>query len=90
LQYVCPSFFAPKANEDERAFWERTIAKGDQQAGDLDQALALIARHGTMEATRTDALAWSKKAKSAMQSMPEHCLRDTLVDLADYVVSRIN
>ena len=79
-----------RADADERAFWERTIQKGKQQDGDLGEALRLIARHGTMEATRADALAWSEKAKTAMRRLPEHDLRETLIDLADYVVARIS
>ena len=51
-----------KADDEERAFWKRTIEKGDQKDGDLGHALALIARHGTMEATREQALGWSATA----------------------------
>jgi octaprenyl-diphosphate synthase len=79
-----------KADEAERAFWHRTIQKGDQRDGDLDEALGLIAKHGTMEETRADALEWSARAKEAMRRLPEHELRDVLIDLADYVVERIN
>ena len=79
-----------KADEDERGFWRRTIEKGDQQDGDLDQALALIAKHGTMETTRKDALSWSARAKKALDVLPQHDIRDMMRDLADYVVARIN
>ena len=78
------------ADAEERAFWKRTIEKGDQKEGDLDQALALIAKHGTMEQTRDEALQWSARAKEAMLQLPKHDLRDMLVDLADYVVARIS
>ena len=78
-----------KADADERAFWERTIQKGNQQDGDLDEALRLIAKHGTMDLTRSDALMWSKRAKEAMNVFPDSDLRNTLIDLADYVVNRI-
>lgn len=77
------------ADETERAFWARTIEKGQQADGDLETALALIAKHGTLEATREEALRWSGKAKTAMNEMPECTLRGILVELADYVVSRI-
>jgi octaprenyl-diphosphate synthase len=79
-----------RADDEERAFWKRTIEKGDQTDGDLDQALALIAKHGTMEATRAQALGWSATAKEALAVLPEHPLRHMLSDLADYVVARIN
>ena len=79
-----------KASAEERAFWVRTIEKGDQQDGDLVEALRLIAHHGTMDATRAEALGWAETAKTAMRTLPDHDVRDMLIDLADYVVARIS
>ena len=79
-----------QATPDERAFWERTIGKGRQQEGDLDHALGLMNKYGTLEETRLDALNWTAKAKSALAPLPDHEVRDLLRDLADYVVSRLN
>ncbi len=79
-----------QASAEERAFWQRTIAKGDQQAGDLEQAMEIMARHGAMEAARDDALAWAAQARDALGVLPDHPLRQMLADLADYVVSRIS
>ncbi len=78
-----------KADDQERAFWARTIEKGDQREGDLDHALSLLARHGAMDAARADALAWADKAKASLTALPEHPIRDMLTDLADFVVSRV-
>jgi octaprenyl-diphosphate synthase len=78
-----------KADTEERAFWSRTIEKGDQRDGDLEHALDLLARHGAMEDARDDALAWAAKAKASLQALPEHPIRDMLTDLADFVVSRV-
>lgn len=77
------------ASPEERAFWQRTIEKGDQRDGDLEQALAIMDRHGALSAARDDALAWAETAKAALQALPPHDLRDILTDLADYVVERI-
>ena len=79
-----------KADEEERAFWTRTIEKGRQEDGDLDHALTLLHKHGTLQATQADALAWAAKAKSALEALPAHDVKDMLTDLADYVVSRIS
>ena len=79
-----------KADAEERAFWVRTIEKGKQQDGDLEQAQAIMARHGSMEAARQDALDWTAKAQSALSRLPDHPLREMLADLADYVVARIS
>lgn len=78
------------ASESERAFWKRTIEKGDQQDGDLDEALRLLDLHGALDRTQEDALGWAFKAKSAITSLPAHPVRDMLSDLSDYVVARIN
>ncbi|SEP79125.1 polyprenyl synthetase family protein [Thalassovita taeanensis] len=78
------------ASPEERAFWQRTIEKGRQEDGDLDHAQSLLRKHDTLAATRTDALAWADKAKTAMRCLPEHPLRQMLIDLADYVVARVN
>ena len=78
------------ADETERAFWVRTIEKGRQEDGDLEQALSLLHKHGTLKATQADALTWSEKAKTALSPLPDHEIKDMLIDLADYVVARIN
>jgi octaprenyl-diphosphate synthase len=78
------------ADAEERAFWTRVIERGDQRDGDLDRALALLARHGTMETTRASALDWAATAKAALAQCPTHPIRDMLTDLADYVVARIS
>ncbi|MGY6411767.1 MAG: polyprenyl synthetase family protein [Alkalilacustris sp.] len=77
------------ADAEERAFWERTIAAGRQQDGDLEQAMALMARHGALADTRTAALDWAGRARAALAPLPAHPLRDHLHDLADYVVARV-
>ncbi|MBY6163152.1 polyprenyl synthetase family protein [Mameliella alba] len=78
------------ADAEEKAFWKRVIEKGDQQDGDLDHAIDLLNKHGALEATRQEALAWAGRAKKAMETLPPSELRNLLIDLNDYVVSRVN
>ena len=78
-----------RATSQERAFWTRTIEKGDQKDGDLEQALGLLRAHGTLEETRVEALAWAAKSRTALDILPDHPLRDMMGDLADYVVARL-
>lgn len=78
-----------RADADEQAFWQRTIDKGDQREGDLEQAMALLRRHGTLDETRAEAFAWSARAQAALTHLPPHPLRDMMHDLADYVVARL-
>ncbi|MBT8411872.1 MAG: polyprenyl synthetase family protein [Octadecabacter sp.] len=77
------------ADAEERAFWVKTIEKGRQDEGDLETALALLEKHGTLDATRREAVAWTDKAKAALTDMPDHPIKGMLMDLADYVVARV-
>ena len=84
-----PIIRAIAASPPEHEFWVRTIEKGDQRDGDLAKALNLVRDTGALDATRETALEWSERARGAMLTLPEHPLRDVLVDLSNYVVSRI-
>ena len=78
-----------KSDDEERAFWERTIEKGKQEDGDLDHAIALLNRHNALEETRDVAIAWAEKAKDALKALPESDIVEMLSDIADYVVARV-
>ena len=78
------------ADAQERAFWERTIARGKQEDGDLDRAMDLLERHGALEATRAEALAWAARAQAALDPLPDHEIKNVLHALPRYVVARIS
>jgi len=78
------------ADAEERAFWSRTIEKGDQRDGDLEHAIDLLEKHGALETARQDALGYAAKGRAALQAIPEHPLREMLESLAEFVVSRIS
>jgi len=78
-----------RATGDERAFWVRTIERGDQRAGDLARARTLLQRHGTLEETRSEALRRSAQAVEALAPLPPHPIKDMMADLARYVVARL-
>ncbi len=79
-----------RADEAERAFWERTIGQGRQDEADLATALEILRRREALEAARADAIAWAGRAKAALQAAPDQPLRRILADLADFVVSRLS
>jgi octaprenyl-diphosphate synthase len=76
------------ADAEERAFWTRVIERGDQQDGDLAQALAILSRHGAIDSARTTAVDWGARAKAALLNLPASDMRNLLSELADFVVSR--
>ena len=78
-----------RANEEERAFWERVIEQGRQREGDLQRALVYLNRHDALKETRREALEWVGRAKTALATLPDSRLRAMLTDIADYVVARL-
>jgi len=78
------------ADATELAFWERTISKGEQNDADLEVAMSLLLRHGTLESTRITALEWAARARASLDELPQTPLREMLADLADFVVERVS
>ena len=77
------------ADDHEKVFWKRTIEKGDQQDGDLEHAINLMHKHGAIDATRNDALAWAKRAQDALATLPQGQINSLLSSLTQYVVDRV-
>lgn len=85
-----PVIYAIEAGTtQERAFWQRTIGRGKDEPADLDAAMALFAKYGTLEKTREDALYWAAQARDALSDVPKGPLSDMLAGIASYVVDRI-
>jgi octaprenyl-diphosphate synthase len=72
----------------ERAFWRRTIEDSDQTDEDLDHALRLMEQRGAIRATLDRAAEAAAGAKAALSIFPDSALRRSLLDVADYTVSR--
>ena len=79
-----------KADAEEHAFWKRTIEQGKQEEGDLETALSLLNKHNALADTRDEAIKWAAKSTQALAPLPDHPVKQMLIDLADYVVERIN
>ncbi|WP_210530066.1 polyprenyl synthetase family protein [Rubellimicrobium arenae] len=77
-----------RADEEERAFWTRTVGRGQVEAEDVERARAIMEAHGALDSTRAEAGMWVARAKAALERLPAHPLREMLADLADYVVAR--
>ncbi|MEO8714308.1 MAG: polyprenyl synthetase family protein [Acetobacteraceae bacterium] len=73
---------------DERAFWRRTIEVCEQTDTDLEEALALMARHGAIRVTLDRAAEFARHAQDALDAFPDSRLRRSLREVADYTVQR--
>jgi octaprenyl-diphosphate synthase len=74
----------------ERAFWSRTIETLEQAEGDLDHALSLMEQYGALAATTDRAHRFTEAAKQALAIFPASELRQCLLDVADFTVSRVS
>ena len=77
-----------KANDEERAFWERTIGRREQKDGDLARAQEILARTHALEEGIALAHDFAAKARLALSKAPAGPLRDTLEDLVAFTIDR--
>jgi len=77
-------------SDEDRAFWNRVIVDHDQQDVDLERAVSMLRNSGALESTLDLAKTYSKDAADALDIFPESPLRDTLKELAGFVVARIS
>ncbi len=78
------------ASEEDKVFWRRVIVDHDQQDMDLEKAVSILRASGALESTMDLAKQYSKDAADALNVFPQSSLRDTLKDLAGFVVARIS
>ena len=77
-------------NTSEIEFWDRVIVKHKQTDVDLETAVSLLRKAGALDATMNMARKFSAEAREALAVFPESPWRETLEDLADFVIDRIN
>lgn len=77
-----------KANDEERAFWKRTMEDKQQDDSDLVRAQSILSRHGGIEGGLALARDYARKAREALAEAPDSPLRATLDALALYTVER--
>ena len=78
------------ANKSETEFWHRVIVDHQQHDVDLETAVSLLRKAGALDATMDMARQFSQEARQALTIFPDNAWRETLQDLADFVVDRIN
>ena len=77
-------------NANNYKFWKRTLAKGEQISGDFEKSQKLLAKDGSLEKTRLEAIAWSNIAKSQLKTLPKGQFNNLLTSLTDFVVARVS
>ncbi len=76
------------ADDDERSFWRRTIEFGEQRSDDLDRAIEIIERRGTLDETFADARAYAHGAEEALRTFAPSATRSALLDVVAFCIDR--
>lgn len=78
------------ADADESLFWNRVIFDHKQEDVDLEKAVSILRKTGSLESTLDLARQHAKEARDALAIFPDNDWRTTLEDLADFVVERVS
>jgi octaprenyl-diphosphate synthase len=79
-----------RGSESERAFWRRVLEKGDASAADLEQAIALMAKHRALEDTVQRARHYGAIAKDALALFPSSPMKEALEQTVEFCIARSN
>jgi octaprenyl-diphosphate synthase len=77
-----------RGSESEREFWNRTLGRGEKTDGDLDTAMALLARHHAIEDTIGRARHYGQIAKDALALAANSPMKQALEDAIDFCIAR--
>lgn len=77
-----------RGDDEERQFWRRTLEALDQQAGDLEHAIELMNRHGSLRDTVERARHYGAIARDALGIFPEHPVKRALAELVEFAIHR--
>ncbi len=77
-----------RADEPEKAFWRRCLEDQDHREGDLEKAIALMQRHGTLSDAMARARDYAVSARAALEHFSEGPAKAALCEVADFCVDR--
>ncbi len=79
-----------RGTDSERAFWKRCLEEGDIRDGDLEEAIALMRRHGAIEETIVRARQYGASAMSALDELPQGPLTEALREAVEFCIARVS
>ncbi len=77
-----------RADESAKSFWLRTIEDGAQHEGDLKRAIAIVDESGAIEETQALARHHADQGMSALSTILPGEIRETLMAVTEFCVSR--
>nr|WP_209016003.1 polyprenyl synthetase family protein [Roseibium sp. RKSG952] len=83
-------FAIERGNEQERAFWKRCLEGEDVSDSDLEEAIALMKKHGAIADTVERAKHYGANAVKALEQLPSGAHQDALAEAVAFCISRVS
>jgi octaprenyl-diphosphate synthase len=77
-----------RGSESERAFWIRTLEKGEVADNDLETAIGLMTKHRAIEATIERARHYGSIAKDALALFPDSPMKQAVEEAVEFCTAR--
>jgi len=77
-----------RGNDEERAFWRRTLEKLNQKDGDLAHAITLMERHKALHDTIERARHYGAIARDALGIFPDGEVKSAMIEAIDFSIER--
>lgn len=77
-----------QSNDDEKAFWHKTMVDLNQQEGDLQTALGILNKYDAITKSAAIANDYVQKAEDALSIFPDNEMKALLVEILQFSVSR--
>ncbi|MBY5752952.1 MULTISPECIES: polyprenyl synthetase family protein [Rhizobium] len=79
-----------RGTADERAFWRDAIEAGNSTDANLEKALGLITKYGTLSDTIGRAIHYGTIARDALAPLPDTVWKSALMEVIDFCIERVN
>jgi octaprenyl-diphosphate synthase len=77
-----------RGNDEERAFWRRTLEDLDQQDGDLEHAISLMEKHGALADAADRARHYGAIARDTLGIFRDCPMKDAMLEAIDFAIER--
>jgi octaprenyl-diphosphate synthase len=77
-----------RGTDEERAFWQRTLAAGEMRDGDLERAIGYMTKYGALVDTIKRADHYGAMASDALAIFPQSEAKSALLDAVEFCIRR--
>ncbi len=79
-----------RGSEEERSFWREAMESDASDKEALAQAMNLLSKHGAIADTVTRARHYGQIARDALAPLPQSPMKQALLDVVGFCVSRVS